>query len=79
MILNKLNINTIDDLVNYYPYRFDRLQKTDLNDNYSVVIRNGVISTAHIPSFSQIVITHKNIRIFCENPHRESGYVIQLI
>jgi len=35
--LNKLNINTIDDLVNYYPYRFDRLQKTDLNDNYSVV------------------------------------------
>ena len=35
--LNKLNINTIDDLVNYYPYRFDRLQKTDLNDNNSVV------------------------------------------
>ena len=35
--LNKLNINTIDDLVNYYPYRFDSLQKTDLNENYSVV------------------------------------------
>lgn len=35
--LNKLNINTIDDLINYYPYRFDRLQKTDLNENNSVV------------------------------------------
>ena len=30
--LNKLNIYTIEDLVNYYPYRYEILKKTSLDD-----------------------------------------------
>ena len=40
-LLNKLNIYTIDDLVNYYPFRYEILEKTDLNSDRVVV--EGVV------------------------------------
>ena len=35
--LNKLNINTTEDLVTYYPYRYEVLKKTSLDEEKSVV------------------------------------------
>ena len=29
-LLNRLNIYTIDDLLTYYPFRYDTLKRTDL-------------------------------------------------
>ena len=43
-LLNKLNIYTIDDLVNYYPFRYEILEKTDLNSDRVVI--DGVIETS---------------------------------
>lgn len=42
-LLNKLNIYTIDDLVNYYPFRYELLEKTDLNSDRVVI--DGVVET----------------------------------
>lgn len=42
--LNKLDINSINDLVSYYPYRYDRLEKTDLESE--TVVISGVISSS---------------------------------
>ena len=36
-LLNKLNIYTIDDLVNYYPFRYEILDKTDKNQDEELV------------------------------------------
>lgn len=43
-LLNKLNIYTIDDLVNYYPFRYEILEKTDLNSDRVVI--DGVVETS---------------------------------
>lgn len=40
-LLNKLGINSVDDLVNYYPYKYKVLKRSNMNfleDNESVVI-----------------------------------------
>ena len=46
-LLNKLNINTIDDLISYYPFRYDVLKVCDLNNalNQDKVIVNGIIES----------------------------------
>ena len=31
-LLNKLNIMTVEDLITYYPVRYDILKRTDFND-----------------------------------------------
>ena len=41
--LEKLNINTIDDLINYYPYRYEILKKTTLESDISVI--SGIINS----------------------------------
>ena len=41
--LNKLDIYSIDDLINFYPYRYEVLKKTSLNDEHSVV--TGVVES----------------------------------
>lgn len=43
-LLNKLNIYTIDDLVNYYPFRYEILEKTNLNSDRVVI--DGVVETS---------------------------------
>ena len=44
-LLNKLGINTIDDLLHYYPYRYDILKRSDitnLNDGDKIII-DGIV------------------------------------
>lgn len=44
-LLNKLGINTIDDLLHYYPYRYDILKRSDitnLNEGDKIII-DGVV------------------------------------
>ncbi len=47
-LLNKLNINNISDLLDYYPYRYEILKQTSLNEENIVV--SGMIET--IPTIS---------------------------
>ena len=46
--LNKLNITNCEDLITYYPYRYDILKKTSLNDDK--VIESGIVES--IPTVS---------------------------
>ena len=48
-LLNKLQINTVEDLVEYYPYRYDVIKRTDLNDEK--VIIDGVVESIPQVSF----------------------------
>ena len=46
-ILNKLNIKTIEELITYYPFRYNVIKRTDitnLQDEDKVVI-DGIIET----------------------------------
>ena len=46
-LLNRLNIYTIEDMVNYYPYRFEILEKSNVrNSNQDdKVILDGIIES----------------------------------
>jgi len=48
-LLNKLQINAIEDLVEYYPYRYDVIKRTDLNEEK--VIIDGMIESIPQVSF----------------------------
>ena len=50
LLLNKLNIYTINDLITYYPYRYDLLKRTNLNSEK--VIIEGIVET--VPSVYRI-------------------------
>ena len=51
-ILNRLNIFNTDDLFNYYPYRFDVIERTDINslEQDDKVITDGIVE--NIPTIS---------------------------
>lgn len=44
-LLQKLNINSIDDLIHYYPYRYDVLKRTDMDqvEDGAKVIIDGMV------------------------------------
>ena len=50
--LNKLNISSIEDLINYYPYRFEKLKKTNINDEHAI-ISVTIISTPTVSFFGR--------------------------
>ena len=50
--LNKLNIFTLEDLVSYYPYRFEKLKKTNINDEHAI-ISVTIISTPTVNYFGR--------------------------
>ena len=88
--LNKINICDSDDLITYYPYRYDILKKTDLNDEHAVI--TGIVNSVPFVSYfnrknklsfkvntDQKVI---NVSIFNRaflKPHLKIGEVITLI
>ena len=47
LLLNKLNINTIDDLVNYYPRKYNIIKRSDMTNlnNGSKVIIDGIVES----------------------------------
>ena len=51
--LNKLNIFSIEDLINYYPFRYDVLKKTSLN-NEKVVVVGSIESNITVNYFKNI-------------------------
>ena len=53
-LLNKININTVDDLVTHYPFRYDVLQRDDLNqveDGEKIIIDGKVESVPILMRF----------------------------
>ena len=56
MLLNKIGINTVSDLVEHYPFRYDVLTRTDLSktdDNDKVIIDGKVESVPILLRFKQ--------------------------
>ncbi len=51
--LNKLNIYSTDDLINYYPYRYHVLKKTPLEEG-NVTVSGKIISTPTLSFFKKI-------------------------
>ena len=52
-ILNKLNINNINDLLEYYPFRYEVLKQTSLYDN-NVIICGSIESSVILNFFRKI-------------------------
>ena len=48
-ILNKMDIYTIDDLINYYPYRYNILEVTKLKDGPVTI--TGMIESPPIATY----------------------------
>ena len=54
--LNKLNINTIDDLISYYPFRYDVISRSDvfsLEDGDKIIIDGFVESNPNVFHFNK--------------------------
>ena len=47
--LNKLGIYTVDDLINYYPFRYEVLKQTSLEEENVIV--SGIIESSVIVNF----------------------------
>ena len=88
--LNKLGINTSEDLITYYPYRYEVLHKTSLYDDLAVV--SGTInSSINISYFKKMnslsfrcQVDEKIVNVVIYNrsflkPHLEVGQAITLI
>ena len=67
LTLNKIGIYTVDDLVNYYPYRYDyySIGKLENISNYSLV-KAKVVLNANI-SYIRKNFTKLNFSVECEN------------
>ena len=53
-LLNKLNILNMDDLINYYPYRFNVYERSDINtlNQDDKIVIDGIIET--VPTIFRI-------------------------
>ena len=88
--LNKLGIYTVDDLINYYPFRYEVLKNTTLNEE-KVVLDSEIISTVVVNYFNRvnrikfkILYDNKTIDIVIFNrgflkPHLAIGKKITII
>lgn len=67
--LNKLNINSINNLINYYPYRYELLKRTNLNkvDDPNHVVIDGVIESQPQLYFFKHKINRMTFRINVQN------------
>lgn len=52
-LLNRLNINSLEDMVSYYPYRFDVIEKTNINESNQddKVIIDGIVQNEPLVYF----------------------------
>ena len=64
-LLNKLGIITIDDLINYYPFRYNKIELTNLSDGDVIV--NGIIETAPITTYIKRNLNKMVFRVMIEN------------
>ena len=67
--LNKLNINSINNLINYYPYRYELLKRTNLNkvDDPNHVVIDGVIESQPQLYFFKHKINRMTFRLNVQN------------
>lgn len=63
--LNKLGINTIDDLINYYPFRYNKIELTPLKDGEVVV--NGIVETPPIATYIKRNFNKLSFRVEIDN------------
>ena len=64
-LLNKLGIKTIDDLINYYPFRYNKIELTNLSDGEVIV--NGLIETAPMTTYIKRNLNKMVFRVMIEN------------
>lgn len=63
--LNKLGIKTIDDLINYYPFRYNKIELTPLKDGEVVV--NGIVETPPIATYIKKNFNKLSFRVEVDN------------
>ena len=63
--LNNINIKTIDDLVRYYPYKFNYLVRKDINNpsNHDSMIIDGIVISNPIVNFFKGKMNRLSFRI----------------
>jgi len=64
-LLNKLNIKTIDDLINYYPFRYNFYQKTELKNGPVCV--SGIVESPAIATYIKKNLNKLTFRLQIEN------------
>ena len=67
--LNKLNINSIEDLIEYYPYKYNFYNPVDINesqDNVTLTI-NGVIESTPKIAFIRKNFNYLTFRVLTSN------------
>ena len=64
-LLNKLGIITIDDLINYYPFRYNKIELTNLQDGDVIV--NGIIETAPMTTYIKRNLNKMVFRVMVDN------------
>lgn len=58
-ILNKLNINTIEDLLTYYPYRYNVIKLININnadETLTTYVKAKIISVPKVAYIKRILI-----------------------
>lgn len=67
--LSKLNIHSINDLINYYPYRYEVLKRTNLNkiEDFNRVIIDGIIESNPQLYFFKNKINRMTFRLNTQN------------
>ena len=65
--LNKLNINNISDLINYYPYKYNIYTPNKLDDNKDILNINAIVLTLPRVSFIRRNFTKLSFTAMVEN------------
>jgi len=65
--LNKLNINNISDLINYYPYKYNIYTPNKLDDNKDILNINALVLTTPKVSFIRRNFTRLSFTALTEN------------
>ena len=66
-VLNGLGINTVEDLVNYYPYRYKHYTLSNLENLSNTNLVKAIINTNANVSFIKKNFTRLNLTVECEN------------
>ena len=66
-ILNKLNIKTKEDLIKYYPFRYNILKKTELNGDIDKAVVEGVVLNSPYVIYIKKKLDKMNFKVQIDN------------
>ena len=75
-ILNKLNINTIEDLLTYYPYRYNVIKLININDADEALTTYVKAKIISVPKVAYIKKNFNRLDFIAENNNIQFKVVI---